>query len=681
MWYSKMFRRHLCDMHIADWDDSFLSKFSPEKYVEALKLGKVQNAMIYLQSHVGLCYYPTKNGVMHKAFIGREDMMKRTIELCHDNGIAVTGYYSLNYNTAEHDRHPEWRMLQANGISQRGNNEKKTEDEALAFASVKAGRYGLCCPNNHEYREFVYRQIDEMLEYFDVEGMFFDMPFWPHTCHCEKCRERWAREVGGEFPEKEPSGGSELHLTLMRKKYDWMGEWIQAVTDHVRKIAPEISIEHNFASGIAGNSDNGCGEEVNLASDFVGGDLYGGILNHSLACKFYKNITQNAPFDYMFSRCKPALRTHTLTKTEDEMMTEVMMTAAHHGATMVIDAIDPVGTFDTRVYERVGKIFEVQAAYEPYFTGEMVEDVGLYYGMKSRIVTDEKIDSLTASIGAARAMVGEHIPFGVTGVYHSLDKYRALVIPMISSQENDGERIAEYISNGGSVYISGMRDHKLIEKLTGGVFNGYTVENNVYIAPKKGYEKLFSGFNSEYPLPFDMHAPLLSDARNGEVLSTLTLPYTKSNELRFASIHSDPPGIATKYPMVIKGNYGKGSFVWSAVPLENINMPEYSNIFIALLRGLLGEEPLSFVSDAPEDVEITLFENADDVTVNVMHAYERAVMPTLAPFNVGIYVGEREAKRVELLPSGEGMAFEKREGYIEFKVRPLHIFDMYRIVF
>ena len=52
--------------------------------------GKIQNAMMYFQSHVGYCYFPTKTGHMHKAFIGREDAMKRLVELCREGGISVT---------------------------------------------------------------------------------------------------------------------------------------------------------------------------------------------------------------------------------------------------------------------------------------------------------------------------------------------------------------------------------------------------------------------------------------------------------------------------------------------------------------------------------------------------------------------------------------------------------------
>ena len=79
MWYKKHIRRHLCDMHIDDWNPEFLSKFDPVTYVENLKRARLQNAMLYFQSHVGLSYYPTASGKMHAAFVGREDMMKRTV--------------------------------------------------------------------------------------------------------------------------------------------------------------------------------------------------------------------------------------------------------------------------------------------------------------------------------------------------------------------------------------------------------------------------------------------------------------------------------------------------------------------------------------------------------------------------------------------------------------------------
>jgi len=55
-WYEKSYRRNLVDMHIDDWDESFLSRLDPKTYVELLKKAQVQSAMVYANSHVGYCY-------------------------------------------------------------------------------------------------------------------------------------------------------------------------------------------------------------------------------------------------------------------------------------------------------------------------------------------------------------------------------------------------------------------------------------------------------------------------------------------------------------------------------------------------------------------------------------------------------------------------------------------------
>ena len=138
-WYRQAFRRNLVDMHIEDWDDRFLSAFDPAAYADNLKKAHIQAPMLYLQSHVGHCYFPTRTGHMHNALRGREDLMRQLVDRCHAEGMYVVGYYSLIYNTVEEDRHPDWRIVTSDGRSRREHG----------------SRYGLCCPNNPDYRAFV----------------------------------------------------------------------------------------------------------------------------------------------------------------------------------------------------------------------------------------------------------------------------------------------------------------------------------------------------------------------------------------------------------------------------------------------------------------------------------------------------------------------------------------------
>lgn len=660
MIYSKLYRRHLLDMHIEDWHPDFLSQFSPEDYVENLKKAQINYAMIYLQSHAGLCYYPTKVGVMHNAFHKQPDLIRRVVNLCHQNGIKVCGYYSLIYNTREHDRHPNWRMLERNGHSQRENLSSTVDP---TFASIKYARYGFCCPNNPEYRQFVFSQIDEMLDYFDCDALFFDMPFWPHTCHCQHCTEAFGQTI--------PSENTRELLEFKARK---IGEFVQSITDYVKLRRPEMPVEHNSANSIASDTTFGCLEDVLEASDYVGGDLYGDLYNHSFACKFFKNATKNAPFEQMFSRCKPALRMHTLTKTPDEMKTALASTMQHHGATLVIDAIDPVGTMDRRVYDQIGEIFQFQKEYEPYFTGEMVEEIGLYYGLRSRL--GNGATSLTCCANAGKTLTRAHIPFGVTGNFHSLQQYRIIVAPMLSAMEDrDHARLVDYVARGGTIYLSGCGNPSLIETLTGNSFRHMTVEKNLYIAPKAGYEAVFGGFNAKYPLPFEEAAPVVIPS-SAEVIATLTFPYSRPDDLRYAAIHSDPPGIPSEIPAVTINAFGAGTVIWSALPIENMQYEEYRHIFLNLLH-LDGKPDYFFLAEAPSNVEITAFKNAHSITINAVVLDEEAVSTPVDSFLVKVRCCAKSVKR---LPHGETVPFEIKDGYTIFSMRKLHIFDMYEII-
>ncbi len=679
-WYRNSYRRHLLDMHIDDWDDDFLSQFTAEEYVSNLIKGNVDNAMIYLQSHTGLCHYPTHTGKMHKAFIGKEDTIQKLAQLCHSNGISVTGYYSINYNTFEHDRNPSWREVNANGRSSR-------EDDSLAliqrsaFASLQYRRYGLCCPNNVEYRQFVFAQIDEMLDYCDMDGIFFDMPYWPSTCYCKHCRKRFLEETGYAMPEK-PFEGSEDFIALMNKKSQWMGEWTETIYNYVKAKKPQLSVEFNFAAGIAESSFSGCGKGVHESSDYIGGDLYGGIISHSFACKMFRNMTKNQPFEYMMSRCKPALRTHTLTKTKDTLRTEIFLNAAHHGATLFIDAIDPVGTMDERVYDTLGEIYRDVQRYEKYFVGNLVEDVAVYYGLKSRFsYHNEVYNNLNCSVKIIEHLIGDHIPFGVTGEFHALDGYRMIFAPMLSSEEGgDNARLIDYVQKGGVLYISGANNRALIEELLSGKVIGRTEEKSVYLVPTEAYKSIFLGFNEKYPLPFDGTAPLVQlECQNG-VVAKLKKPYTTPNDLKFASIHSDPPGIMTEYPMIVVKNYGKGKVIWSAVPIEYNDFIEYRQILNSLIKQCVSCQARSFESNAPKDVEITLFHNDDSWTVNVNLVTDKEIAREVAPFQIRIK-SQKVPKSIELLVKKEEVEFSYRDGYIEFATKTLNIFDMYEIKF
>lgn len=679
MWYKKSYKRHLLDMHINDTDDIYLSQFNADEYFNNLKTAKLDNAMIYLQSHAGHCHYPTKSGHMHRCLENKPHEVKRLVDMCRENGITVTGYYSLIFNTYEHDRHPEWRMVGSDGISSRaGSSEdvRKTE-----FSSPCQMRYGLCCPNNPGYREFVKVQIDEMMEYFDLDAMFFDMLFWAHYCYCDHCRARWEKEVGGDIPtDKEPK--DERWLKHRERRRVWVGEFAQFVTDYVKSKDPNMPVEHNVSAMMQASGVACCSNFVNEACDYAGGDLYGDIYNHSFTCKFYKNASKNQPFEYMFSRCQPGLRNHTMTKPHDVMLSSVMTTAAHHGATLVIDAIDPVGTMDSRVYERLGKIFEYEEKYEKYFKGKMVEDVGVYYSLRSKYNPNEvpEFQSHTGAVNAVKTMIINNIPVGVTGEFYDIEGHKAIVAPCYTGEDAvDDDRIYDYVANGGNLYISTSWNKALISRLLDADILEDTEEDVTYLSPKEDSMGILDDYTPKYPMNFDGKASVIKlRTSDCKVLATLTLPYTKPTTLDFASIHSNPPGISTDFPALVYRQIGKGRVIWSAMPLECCTDELCTEVFEKIIRKLTENEKLSFISDAPYDVELTEFKDSDALYVNVVNLNERKKLTPKASFTIKVYTGTKP-QSVTLVPDNKDIPFDFADGYTIFQSGKLEFFSMFEI--
>ena len=95
-WYKQSWKRINSDLHIEDYDNAFLSKHDAETYLEEVKSTGAQSLWIWLQSHIGYCYFPTKVGYTHKRY--RDKNVGEFLDLCEQKGLNAVAYYSLVYN-------------------------------------------------------------------------------------------------------------------------------------------------------------------------------------------------------------------------------------------------------------------------------------------------------------------------------------------------------------------------------------------------------------------------------------------------------------------------------------------------------------------------------------------------------------------------------------------------------
>ena len=171
-WYQKSCFRNLVDMHINNGDERLLASFDPEAYAENMKTAGFDSAYVYGSNCLGLCLFDTETGYKHQAAVNR-DIFGETVEALRKRGVRPLGY--LNYWSTEcYNRHPDWRVIGADGTGFRDQEGHE-------------GRYGVCCCNS-PYQEYFLNLVRQMCSKYQLEALWIDMVgFWRTACYSDEC--------------------------------------------------------------------------------------------------------------------------------------------------------------------------------------------------------------------------------------------------------------------------------------------------------------------------------------------------------------------------------------------------------------------------------------------------------------------------------------------------------------
>lgn len=677
-WYETTYRRSALDMHIPDWNESFLSELDPVKYVEMLVRARVQSAVVFAHSHAGLCLYPTSIGRMHAALKDR-DTLREIIELCHNNDIAVVVYYSTIFDRYAYDNNPDWRILTPDGTP-----------------AAEGGRHGLCCPNS-PYRDYAASLAAEICENYEFEGMRFDMTFWPAPCYCRHCRARFAAEGGEELPRvidwQDPHW-----VSFQRKREQWLADFAALLTSTVKRLKPGVSVEHQ-ASTYPLPWQYGVTHQLAQQNDFLQGDFYGDALQGSFARKLFCNLSAHLPYCFEISASVDLENPLTI-KSPELLETKVCAALADGGAFLFIDQIDPVGTLRPLVYERMGKIFERTREYERHLGGELCQDVGIYFSTISKCDfsdngkkvedgdTCSKMPHVEAALSAAQSLIEHHLPFGVIARCNldDLSRHQVIVLAnvlMMDTEEVDALR--EYVRSGGSIYASKYTSlvtssgHRQADFMLADVFgvsyNGETQEKYTYVAPTTAAGTMFGEYSAQYPIGLSGGQMLVAAHTGAEVLGSIGLPYTDPADPHcFASIHNNPPGVATDHPAVIFNQFGQGKSIYVTGDLES--SPWHRSYFINLIR--LAAGTFTFEGEAPKSIEITVFHQPDRrrFLISLVNFPKDLPSVPVEGIRVRLQLDGKSPERLLILPAEETLAYETWEDYVEFTTPQVATFLM-----
>jgi hypothetical protein len=620
-------------MEIPGWDERFLSEFDPIDKANLYARADVSSVMFSCKALTGLCFWPTKVGEMHPG-IGGRDVVGETLQALRERGIAACAYYSAICDNWASETHPDWRV------------------EPMFKRSApqsSRGRHDVCCPNNPAYRQYVSDQIADLYGRYDVDCGFCDMTFWPGVCGCKHCRSRLWDEEGIEIPETIDWTGIEW-CAFQAARERWMAEFHALVTDAMRRARPGIAVYHNF-SGAPYTWLLGVPFAVAEHSDFLGGDFYGDAVEQLVNLKLMNTLSRSRPVEYMTFATINAGE-HIRLKGLDHMRDQVLASSSQSSAFMFIDAVDPIGTANERVYDRIREAFEPSVAFEPHLGGDPIEDVGVFFSSESRMDFTENGSSnhgplwsedpnphLRAVRGASRILQRAHIPFGVIARQQldELSRYRVIVLPNVQRMDDtEVEAIRAYVGRGGRIYASGYtslvetrgfrHDDFMLADLFGVHLENEEAAKVVYAKPATAKMRAMldpQRYLTAEPLPGSLAGGLLRlrADRGTRVLATLSLPFGKKaakdvTAPNWTSIHSSPPWDDTGTPVLVERRHGEGRVIYSSLDVESEESDANDRLFAGLIQGLLGTD-WSMRCETHPAVWVTAFRSPADGTVRV----------------------------------------------------------------
>ncbi len=422
----------------------------------------------------------------------------------------------------------------------------------------------------------------------------------------------------------------------------------------------------------------------------------------SFVRKLLANLSANRPIGFETS-ISTELSNCTALKSEELLHCKAAAALADGTAFIMIDSIDPAGTLNPAVYERMGRVFGRMASYQPFLGGERISDVAVYFSTESKHdpadngkgVNDPsgsaRMPHVEAALGACKMLLDQHIPFEVITRRNLADlaRFRLILLPNILMMDaSEAAALREYVNGGGRLYASRgtslqtpdgqQMGNFLLADVFGITWQGETKEKFTYIAPSVEGESYFNGYSRQYPVGFYAPQVLLKADPGAEILGELALPYTDpADPLTFASTHNNPPGRWIGSPALVLNRFGGGCCLYAAVDMESADHAR--EVFANLIHFLAG--PFTLESNAPKSVEITAFDQPADQRSIVHLVNFQKELPNIPVdgIRVRMRLAGKAPRQVSLLPDREPLTWEVQNDVLEFTLPRLDTYQMAEI--
>jgi hypothetical protein len=302
------------------------------------------------------------------------ERVKEFVEVAHKRGILMLSYYPFIFTTPIYEEHPEWGIQMLNDGGEAGWNE------------------GWLCWNS-PYRDWLPKYLNETIEYFDLDGIYFDDMNWgSHSdggqrqtagCICTFCKEQYLAETGRELPTKVDMEDVEFKRYITWR-YGKFTDGVEHVAKGVHAEHPDAVLDWNYYGRPYGSPDTGwmSSHPLNPLPTTTHFFMEAGLDN--LGVSFPAKLLRAAgpTFGFFFNAARSAGGIGAAPNPEPYTGTVAALAAVVRGGASLTVGVH-AGSF-TQWGDALQSIFAEARTLRQYVGGDSVKHVGLHVSQQSR---------------------------------------------------------------------------------------------------------------------------------------------------------------------------------------------------------------------------------------------------------------------------------------------------------
>ncbi len=646
------FRQIHLDFHTSPYIENIGEDFSSDEFVKTLKDNHINSINLFTKCHHGMFYYPTKIGTVHPHL--KFDLFGEQVKACKEAGIRAVAYTCVAWNEDWCDRHPEWQVLDFDGVLGHKNP-----------FDIGYHQWRSLCENNADYVELLKAEFKEIYDLYKPDGYWIDIVIGK-DCICPHCTADM-KSLG-----LDPKCYEDVQYfnTLSETKF------CKIFYEFLKDIDPKLEIYFNsYPYHLDSGEDKPHSSiEKRKYFDFIDieslpSELWG-YVHFPIAANYVNKY--DTPVCMMNGKFHTAWGDFGSIRNINALEYECYRALAFGSRICIGDQLHPSGKLDEVIYNHIGKVLGQVERLEGYVEdAKKIRDVAVM--IPSRPANEDLNTTGLTQEGVYRILSELHIPFDFVNCEDDYSIYKLMILPdAVDISTATAARIDEFVKHGGKLLATG----------SAAVVDGEFAVKSIcasYVKPSEfdtRYIRLGDESFADIPaIDHVLYHPGENIKAKGDVLATIVDPYFARTYDRFCSHRQTPPKPQNSgEPAIVRDENG----VYIAAPL----FAAYADYGYTIYRDIIGRcidmliaRPL-FSTDLPAYSELTAWEHNEGTVVHMLNYLIQKKCNKLDTIEDRLTVvdkflcvrSESLPSKVVKLPELTPVDFDYKDGYVKINI-------------